>query len=159
MVVSVLFPNTRDEDGNPYVYFNDDPQVSIFLEWEADDMSPREVKVKYNHDAERINTTDANLMITLDVVDLNTTAAYFVATEQSIQPVNVKLLPQKEAGDAMSVTDVPPTDGELHDESSRKLFLDWGKFLTFLFHFFSLICIVRSHCIGRGHCLAFIHFS
>ena len=135
MVVSVLFPNTRDEDGNPYVYFNDDPQVSIFLEWEADDMSPREVQVKYNDAAERINTTDANLMITLDVVDSYTTADYFVDTEQSIQPVNVKLLPHTQAVDAMSVTVVPPTDGELQ-ESSRTLALDYGKFPHLSFSLF-----------------------
>jgi hypothetical protein len=66
-------------------------------------------------------------MITLDVVDLRTSSGHFVFTEQSIQPVNVKLLPQKLLGDAMSVTVVPPTDGELL-ESSRKLFSDYGKF-------------------------------
>jgi hypothetical protein len=148
LVVSVLSPNTGDADGNPYFYFDGVEDVSIELEWEAGDMSLREVTVKYNDAAERINTTDANLMITIDVVDLNTTADYFVATEQSIQPVNVKLLPQKLLGDAMSVTVVPPTDGELQ-ESSRKVFQFTGSILTFLFHFFRLDCSGRQLCRAR----------
>jgi hypothetical protein len=46
-------------------------------------MSPQKVEVKYNMVAQRLKDTERNLMITLDVVDLNTDADYFVETEQS----------------------------------------------------------------------------
>jgi hypothetical protein len=137
LVVQVLSPNSGGDEGEPYFhFFNETVRVLdgvIFekrtegqLTFLQNDMSPQKVKVKYNNKAVRIDTTDANLMITLDVVDL-LSPAVFVATEQSIQPVNVKLLPQKAEGEAMSVTVVPPSDGELQ-ESSRKLFLVYGKF-------------------------------
>jgi hypothetical protein len=110
--VTVISPATGDEGGTVYFHFNDAVTNTIELEFAEDDMSPQKVKVKYNMAAQRLKDTERNLMIAIDVVDLNTEADYFVKTEQSIQPVFVKLIPELLSDQAKSVAIVTPSDGE-----------------------------------------------
>ena len=81
------------------------------VKFDTNDWRPKVVVVSYNEEAARLDNTDFGLLITMDVSDANTKDENFVNTEQSIQPVDVKLLPSKISEVAKSLTVVPPSDG------------------------------------------------
>jgi hypothetical protein len=85
------------------------------LIWEADDMTPKEVTIKYNDlvdddvKVSPLSITEYNLLLTLIVNADVTDDTRFVATEQSLLPISMKLLPSRTNTEAKSVTVIEPT--------------------------------------------------
>jgi len=104
ITVNVVSPAARDMNG--YLLLNDN-DVAAILEFPEGDMTPQEVTVKYNPNVQRLDITEINLMlkILVDVDGGNTNDERFIATEQSLLPVDIKLIPAMDnVAGAKSVT-------------------------------------------------------
>lgn len=116
-----MYP-TRTPSGKLYVDINgqsdingtgymklDGSATERTIELDFDDMEPQVVTVSYNPAAVKLNITDANLIIKSVVDTTKTQDQKFKGTEQSIAPINVKLIPAKNSTKAKSITVVEPT--------------------------------------------------
>ena len=89
--INVVAPAAVDE--NRYVLVNG--KDATILQFTAAVMEPQEVRVTYNPDVIKLDITEKNLLIKIDV-DLNegsTEDQRFINTEQSLLPVDIKLIP------------------------------------------------------------------
>lgn len=115
--INVVAPAAIDE--NRYVLVNG--KNATVLQFTAAVMEPQEVRVTYNPDVIKLDITEKNLLIKIDV-DLNegtTEDQRFINTEQSLLPVDIKLIPGMDNVDgAKAVTIVEDLSGTSVAEGS-----------------------------------------
>jgi hypothetical protein len=111
VVVNVVAPAAPDK--NRWVLVNDG-DTAILNFTSVTGMSPQEVRVTYNQQVTKLDLTEKNLMLKV-LVDLdggNTQDVRFVQTQQSLLPVDVRLIPSlNNTNGAKSVSVVERTDG------------------------------------------------
>lgn len=103
VIVNVVAPAAIDE--NRYVLVNS--LNSTVLQFTEGDMMPQEVEVTYNPEVIDLSITDMNLLIKIDVDETNgtTTDERFLRTEQSVLPIDIKLIPgMNNSAGAKSIT-------------------------------------------------------
>lgn len=113
VVVNIVSPAARDKKG--YVLVNDNDAAEI-LTFPAGTTAPQAVEVKYNPGVLPLNITEINLLlkILVDVDAGNTKDPRFVATEQSLLPIDIKLIPGLDNVDgAIALTVDEGPDGTL----------------------------------------------
>lgn len=117
-----LAPNNE-----PYLTLSSLGQTNINqITFGAGVMAPQEITVAYNDDAAKLVNTERNLMITFEVGSGDNR---FVAAEQSILPVQVRLIPQINSVRAKSATIVERdggtsvAEGQFGFESSYDIYL------------------------------------
>ena len=110
--VSLNIVSQSDDQQEPYMVLcpnfecKENTTRAVSLVFEDSVMTPQVVQVKYNPLAVPLNVTDATLAI-LSVVETAeelTGDENFRRTEQSLIPINVKLIPSKETVEAKSIT-------------------------------------------------------
>ena len=111
VIVNIVAPAALDE--NRYVLINGlDADI---LNFTAGDFTPQEVTVRYNDAVQKLDITDKNLLIKIDVdVIANRTTTKderFANAEQSLLPVDIKLMPSVNNTLAKSVTVWESTNG------------------------------------------------
>ena len=117
-LVSVNIVGQLDDNGETYMQLchvgeclsnpeMDDVPRAIILNFT--DITPQVVEVRYNPVAVPLNVTDENLLIKSVVDEVVSTDERFIATEQSIIPIDIKLIPSKTSEQAKSITIVEPT--------------------------------------------------
>lgn len=92
VVVNVVAPAALD--GNRYVKVNGEDSTILKFTF-ANGMSPQEVRVTYNENVRKLDITEMNLMLKI-LVDLdggNTKDERFIRTQQSLLPVDIRLIP------------------------------------------------------------------
>lgn len=95
VVVEVVAPAARDT--KRFVSLNGDAEGLLRLTFMAGSMEPEEIVVEYNPEVLNLTVTEINLMLKMLVVtdgDL-TKDPLFLAAEQSLLPVDIKLMPSK----------------------------------------------------------------
>ncbi len=111
VVVNVIAPTAPDK--NRWVLVNDG-DTAILNFTAATGMSPQEVRVTYNQQVTKLDLTEKNLMlkVLLDLDGGNTQDVRFVRTQQSLLPVDIRLIPSlNNVNGAKSVSVVERTDG------------------------------------------------
>ncbi|GAX18396.1 hypothetical protein FisN_2Lh003 [Fistulifera solaris] len=110
--VTVQVASQTDVNGNAWLLLNGDDLTAVELVFN-ETAEPQEVIASFNPAAARLEITDYNLLIKLDLVPLESPDLRFETTAQTIRPVSVKLLPAKNSPLAKSVTVVQP-DGDIN---------------------------------------------
>lgn len=105
-LVTVQVAAQTDVNGNPWLLLNGDVLTAIKLIFTT--AEPQMITASFNPAAVRLEITDYNLLIKLDLVPLESTDKRFETTAQTIRPVSVKLLPGQNSALAKSVTVVEP---------------------------------------------------
>ncbi len=105
--VTVQVAAQTDVNGNAWLRLNGDDLTAIELVFN-ETAEPQEITASFNPAAARLEITDYNLLIKLDLVPLESPDERFETTAQTIRPVSVKLLPEKDSALAKSVTVVEP---------------------------------------------------
>ena len=101
VTVNIVAPAAPDE--NTYILVNN--KTATVLGFEAGDLTPQEVKVTYNENVTKLDITDINLLIKIEVLQITTTDERFSLTNQTLLPIDIKLIPgmDNDAG-AKSIT-------------------------------------------------------
>lgn len=103
-----------DIEGEPYLLLSNGTNAAfaeydtLFVYFQQDEMEPIGVKVKHNSFAKALDVTDFSLLIRLSLSD-RTMDERFLATEQSVLPIDVLLIPALDSANAKSVAIVEPT--------------------------------------------------
>lgn len=110
--VSVNIVSQADEQKVPYLILcpnsvcKSEPSRAVGITFESGDMTPQVIQAKYNPRATPLKVTDETIAI-LSVVETQdelTTDETFRRTEQSLLPINVKLVPAMNTLEAKSIT-------------------------------------------------------
>ena len=110
--VAVQISPPLDPNDEPYLTLSSSEQSNINqIIFQADAMAPQEITVAYNDDAAKLANTEMNLKITFEVRGTGDDDERFIDAEQSILPVQVRLIPHIDSAQAKSATIVEREGG------------------------------------------------